>query len=146
MSRTVTRRASIDRSITWMLISIDFSHSLDKNRDALGVLERFKGRFPASDIVNKVTPTSESLAPTPRIRLSSAINELEDQVPPHILFHDINILHLRLVQEGDLKGVGMVKWACVSYEKALETRRRRRLRDDGDDNKRSSGSGKTPKA
>ena len=63
----------------------------------------------------------------PRIRLSSEINLLEDQVPPHLLFHDISILHQRLVRDGDLQGVGLVKWACVSYEKALETRRSRRL-------------------
>lgn len=95
------------------------------------MLEQFRVRFPASDIVNNdhTAFESEGRTPfTPQIRLSSAINVLEDQVPPHLLFHDLSILHHRLVRDGDLQGVGLLKWACVSYEKALETRRSRRLR------------------
>jgi hypothetical protein len=64
------------------------------------------------------------------VRLSPAINMLEDHVPPHILFHDIDVLHHRLVRDRNLKGVGAVKWASTGYQRALESRRGKRIKEE----------------
>ena len=102
--------------------------SLGRTRDALDVLDGFRTRFSPEDILIPSRSSHRKQAKKTRIRLSSASTTLEDAVPPHILFHDISILHQRLVRDGDLKGIGALKWTCLSYQKALETRRSRRLR------------------
>ena len=101
---------------------------LGRTRDALDVLDGFRARYSPEDILLPSQSSHREQAKRSRIRLSSASTTLEDAVPPHILFHDISILHQRLVRDGDLQGIGAVKWTCLSYQKALETRRSRRLR------------------
>jgi hypothetical protein len=48
-----------------------------------------------------------------------------------MLFEDVRVLHQRLVRDEDGRGVGMVKWVTTGYEKALEKRRKWRLKGAG---------------
>jgi hypothetical protein len=59
----------------------------------------------------------------PLVRLTTALDVQDDDVPPLVTFADIEVLHHRLVAAGDLRGVAYVKWACKAYEGALRKRR-----------------------
>jgi len=52
----------------------------------------------------------------------------EADVPPYLIWKDVDVLHQRLVREERLKEVGWVKWVCKSYEGSLKKRRRWRVR------------------
>jgi hypothetical protein len=57
----------------------------------------------------------------------------ESDIPPHILWGDIDVLHQRLVREGKKGELGWLKWVCKSYEVALRKRRRWRLKGKGEE-------------
>ncbi len=99
---------------------------LDNLTESLRILDLFTRRFPSSDIT--------TLSPLPirsTILSTSPLRTLEDNVPPHILFPDIEMLHHRLVREGDAQGLAFVKWVCKLYEAALGKRRKLRMREMG---------------
>lgn len=103
-------------------------YSIDRPDLALDLLSSFRDRYPAQSILRAFRPTPDL---GHKVRLSSPSTTLEDDVPPHILFHDVDILHQRLVRNGDIKSVGKVKWITVSYESALRKRRNMRLGNGG---------------
>lgn len=59
----------------------------------------------------------------PLVRLTTALDVQDDDVPPLLTFVDIEVLHHRLVAAGDRRGLAYVKWACKAYEGALRKRR-----------------------
>jgi hypothetical protein len=65
----------------------------------------------------------------------------EADVPPHLLFKDVDVLHQRLVRDERYKEVGTVKWVCQGYEAALAKRRRWRLEGVGRARVRKARSG-----
>lgn len=64
----------------------------------------------------------------------------ESNIPPHLLWSDVDVLHQRLVREGKKTEVGWLKWVCKSYEVALRKRRRWRLKGKGEVAKDRKGS------
>ncbi len=103
---------------------------------ALSLLKEFRSLYPASLIRSSYQPlpTFSNL-----IRLSISSQMMEDDVPPHILFHDIEALHHKLAVKGDVKGLGYVKWFCMDYESALRKRRRMRLEEKGGGSRMNMG-------
>jgi hypothetical protein len=64
----------------------------------------------------------------PLVRLTTALDVQDDDVPPLLTFADIEMLHHRLVAASDVRGVAYVKWVCKSYEGALRKRREATLK------------------
>jgi hypothetical protein len=92
-------------------------------------LTEFEANYPADRIV-QLQPRSKQQPPPSqaKIRSISPLDQREDNVPPHIVFQDVASLHHRLVIEGDLKGVGYIKFLCTRYEAALARRRKVRVK------------------
>ena len=59
----------------------------------------------------------------PLVRLTTALDVQDDDVPPLLTFADLEVLHHRLVAAGDLRGLAHVKGVCKAYEGALRIRR-----------------------
>ncbi|KAG2052068.1 hypothetical protein BDR06DRAFT_973258 [Suillus hirtellus] len=57
------------------------------------------------------------------VRLTSAIGPPDEHVPPLPSFADVELPHACLVEQGNSKEVGFLKWACKAYEGALGTRK-----------------------
>jgi hypothetical protein len=96
---------------------------------ALGLLEEFRVTYPAADILRDYQPSPPSSF---TVRMTTPSTVAEPDIPPLLLFKDVDIVHQRLVREGDLRNVGKVKWICMAYEKALEKRRSWRLHGAGE--------------
>ncbi len=104
-------------------------HALsDDTTTALSRLDEFHNLYPPSAVV-------AGYAPLPNvdlsIRMSSIGSTPEADVPPHLLWKDLDVLHQRLVTKEDRKGVARVKWIAKSYEGALLKRRRFRRKGVG---------------
>jgi hypothetical protein len=93
--------------------------------DAINLLNTFHTIYPPSEILESF----EQTPPTPfQIRMTDRTRIAESDIPPHILWGDVDVLHQRLVREG--KGeVGWLKWVTKSYEVALRKRRNWRLKE-----------------
>jgi len=59
----------------------------------------------------------------PLVRLTTALDVQDDEVPPLLTFADIEVLHHRLVAAGDQRSLAYVKWVCKAYDGALRKRR-----------------------
>lgn len=94
---------------------------------ALDRLDTFRSRYPP-DLILRTFKQAPHLT---RLRAHDPNQVLEDDVPPHVLFHDVESLHHALVRQGDVKGIGKLKWICVGYEVALRKRRQMRLKGEG---------------
>lgn len=99
--------------------------------DPTTLLASFHSLFPPSSILSTYTP---ALSPSRRfqIRMTERATTPESDIPPHILWNDVDVLHQRLVREGKKQELGWLKWVCKSYEVALRKRRRWRLKGKGD--------------
>ena len=116
----------------------DRTGSLD---EALACLRAFVARYP-SNTVRESSPSSVltklpgmrsqrvSLVARdrPLVRLTTALDVQDDDVPPLLTFADIEVLHHRLVAAGDLRSLAYVKWVCKAYEGALRKRREATLK------------------
>jgi hypothetical protein len=56
----------------------------------------------------------------------------ESDIPPVMLWNDLDVVHQRLAREGRRKDIGWLTWVCKSYEVALRKRRRWRLKKKGE--------------
>lgn len=99
------------------------------------MLGEFRNRFPPDAIIAAYKPSARFAN---KIRFSASHRTLEDDIAPHILFHDMEILHHRFVRDGNLQAVGKIKWITLGYQLALEKRKSLRLAE-----KNSSRSAKT---
>ena len=105
--------------------------------EALACLRAFVAHYPPNavrELPSPVTPTQLSnhmrssrvslvAGGRPLVRLTTALDVQDDDVPPLVTFADIEVLHHRLVAAGDVRGVAYVKWVCKAYEGALRKRR-----------------------
>lgn len=107
---------------------------IENSPRALDMLGEFRDRFPPDAIIAAYKPSARFAH---KIRFSSH-RTLEDDIPPHILFHDMEILHHRFVRDGNLQAVGKIKWITLGYQLALEKRKSLRLAE-----KNASRSSKT---
>lgn len=69
------------------------------------------------------TRVSLAAGDRPLVRLTTALDVRDDDVPPLLTFADVEMLHHRLVACSDLRGLACVKWVCKAYEGALRKRR-----------------------
>ncbi|KAL7422788.1 hypothetical protein Q5752_002084 [Cryptotrichosporon argae] len=114
--------------------------ALDPSADAssaLALVRSFHAQNPPSTILASYRPAlpdtlahSGTLPGTLKIRLTDASTTQEPDVPPHLTWNDVDVLHARLVRE-ERAEVAELTWVCRSYQKALETRRRWRLKGAG---------------
>jgi hypothetical protein len=101
-----------------------FLPRIEKTSRALQLLGEFRDRFPPDAIISAYSPSPRFAN---KIRFNPSQRMLEDNIPPHILFHDVERLHHRFVRDGDLQGVGKIKWTTLGYQLALEKRKNMRL-------------------
>lgn len=88
-------------------------------------LKAFHTLFPPSAILH----TFEELPRTPfQIRMSDPTSTPEADVPPHLVFSDVKVLHERLLREGKMREVGWLKWVVSGYEGSLRRRREWRIK------------------
>ncbi|KAJ9097439.1 hypothetical protein QFC19_006809 [Naganishia cerealis] len=99
---------------------------IENTSRALQLLGEFRDRFPPDAIISAYSPSPQFAN---KIRFSPSQRILEDDVPPHILFHDVERLHHRFIRDGNLQGVGKIKWTTLGYQLALEKRKNLRLRE-----------------
>jgi hypothetical protein len=59
----------------------------------------------------------------PLVRLTTALDVQDDDVPPVLTFADIEMLHHRLVAASDRRSLAYTKWVCKAYQGALRKRR-----------------------
>jgi hypothetical protein len=91
---------------------------------SFSLLFRFSELHPPSSILRSYTPFPD---PGLGIRFSDPTMTREADIPPHLLFGDVEVLYQRLARDEDQKKVKFVTWLTTSYEKALEKRRKWRL-------------------
>lgn len=104
-------------------------HTLaDDTAGALSLLSQFQARHPPSRILDSYAPIPDAGL---GLRFTDRTTVREADVPPHMLFEDVGVLHQRLVRDEDGRGVALVKWVTTGYEKALEKRRKWRLKGAG---------------
>ena len=89
--------------------------------DALAYLEDFHSEYPPRLILDSFATSPE---PVLSVRISDRTNLSEPEVPPHLIFKDVAILHHKFVTLEDWKAVGKIKWMMTGWEAALGTRRR----------------------
>ena len=100
--------------------------------EPISVLSDFHSLYPPSTILDGYSATPA----TPfQIRMTDRTRIAESDIPPTILFGDVDVLHQRLVREGR-KELGWLKWVCKSYEVALRKRRKWRLKGRGEEGRR----------
>ncbi|GAA6058081.1 hypothetical protein JCM3770_002255 [Rhodotorula araucariae] len=119
-----------------------------KEDEALAVLQRFVQMYPPTSLRSPVLPPQSlsSTAPSPRtaaiafpavpVRLSSPLYpETSPSLDPlraaHLTFADLALLHKRLADIEDERGLALVKWAAKSYEGSMRMARRRERREEG---------------
>jgi hypothetical protein len=121
----------IERSYKSIIRALSLSPSTPVE-DPISLLNNFHSLYPPSSILDGYSATP----PTPfQIRMTDRTRLAESDIPPNILFGDIDVLHQRLVREGR-KELGWLKWVCKSYEVALRKRRKWRLKGRGEEGRR----------
>ncbi|KAI0276061.1 hypothetical protein BGY98DRAFT_1090385 [Russula aff. rugulosa BPL654] len=102
--------------------------------EALACLRAFVARYPPSDVREASSTATQrpdmrstrvllAASNRPLVRLTTALDVQDDDVPPLLTFADIEVLHHRLVAAGDRRSLAYVKWVCKVYEGALRKRR-----------------------
>ena len=67
-------------------------------------------------------------APRPLVRLVSPAELPDDTVPPMLTFPELELLHHKLVDVADERGLAYVKYVCMKYQHALFRRKEGTLR------------------
>jgi len=118
----------IERSYKSIIRALSLSPTISID-EPISLLKNFNSLYPPSSILDGYSATP----PTPfQIRMTDRTRIAESDIPPHMLFGDVDVLHHRLVREGR-KELGWLKWVCKSYEVALRKRRKWRLKGRGEE-------------
>lgn len=97
--------------------------------ESLSLLARFHKLFPPTTVLQTYTANPS----TPfQIRMTDPTATPESDIPPVMLWNDLDVVHQRLAREGRRKDIGWLTWVCKSYEVALRKRRRWRLKKKGE--------------
>jgi hypothetical protein len=105
--------------------------------EALECLRAFATRYPPYSVrepssaqrpVMRTMRVSLAARDHPLVRLTTALDVQDDDVPPLLTFADVEVLHHRLVAVGDRRGLAYIKWVCKTYEGALRRRREAALK------------------
>ena len=95
---------------------------------SLALLQEFRRRYPAEDIQERYEPYKVFGMAT---RIMDLTKMAEPDVPPHLLFADIDVLHQRLVRQDDFAGIARLKFITKEYEHALLKRQSFRRKNVG---------------
>ncbi|GAA6022192.1 hypothetical protein JCM11491_002427 [Sporobolomyces phaffii] len=97
--------------------------------EALKVLRQFVQLYPAADVANfrpSLTPIAQPDKAITRVplQLSSSLYpetapSLASSLPPHLVFNDLKVLHLRCANIENLAGLAYVKGVSKAYEAGL---------------------------
>lgn len=117
-------------SLIASFLSAKFYCSSNENLSrAMALLRSFAAKYPPTSIR---TPSPKAhfqstrtslVGSRPLVRMTSAADMIDDNVPPLMAFRDLELLHHRLVDEGMEKDIKYVTWLCKAYEWALRVRR-----------------------
>ena len=95
---------------------------------SLALLQEFQRRYPQSAI-------TEDYQPLKLFALGSKFTDTtrtpDADVPPHLLFTDVDVLHQRLVRKEDWDGIARLKYITKEYEHELLKRRMFRRKNVG---------------
>ena len=120
----LTRAGLGARQIERAWIAIIRTHTLSSSiPTALNLLLDFNRLYPPDLISALYTPRETYPL---QIKFTDPTTVPEADVPPHILWKDVDVLHQRLVRDGDVRGVGKVKMVTMGYLRALRERQARR--------------------
>ena len=100
----------------------------DHTMEGMKILEDFHKTYPSADITRTYTPLTDAGVES---RMTDFTALVEPDVPPHLVFQDLDVLHQRLVRKEDFAGVGFVKRIASEYEAALFKRRKFRRKNIG---------------
>lgn len=95
---------------------------------ALAILLEFAERYPAADILKGYTPRVPGEF---AIRYTDPRLVPESNIPPHLLFRDVAVLHQRCVIDENEDGLDKLKWVTSAYRNSLATRKKWRTRGGG---------------
>jgi hypothetical protein len=95
---------------------------------SLALLQEFQRRYPQSDIPVDYQPHKIFALGS---RITDTTRTPEADVPPHLLFTDVDVLHQRLVRKEDYDGIAKLKYITKEYEHALLKRRMFRRKNVG---------------
>ena len=116
------------RQIERAWASIIRAHAIaDELPAALALLLEFQRLYPPSLLVNLYNPRQKY--PDLKIKFTDPTTVADPDVPPHLLWKDVDVLHHRMVRDGDAKGVGKVKMVTMGYRRALRERAGMRRRE-----------------
>ncbi|EIW69921.1 hypothetical protein TREMEDRAFT_29866 [Tremella mesenterica DSM 1558] len=108
---------------------LTLSEHLDQ---ALDNLKDFYTLYPPEKITMGYTPVQDmGLA----VRATDRTIVAEPDIPPHMLFEDVDVLHQRLVRDERWEEVAWLKWVLKGWEEALKRRRKWRMRGVGEGRK-----------
>lgn len=95
---------------------------------SLALVREFRKRFPPDDIAKAYIPLELF---TMDSRITDVTKLAEPEVPPHLVFSDVDVLHQRMVRCEDWDGLGRLKFITKEYEHALYRRRANRAKNVG---------------
>jgi hypothetical protein len=95
---------------------------------SLALLQEFRRRYPAEDICERYDPYKVFGMAT---RIMDLTKMPEPDVPPHLLFADLDVLHQRLVRQDDFVGIARLKYITKEYEHSLLKRQSFRRKNVG---------------
>ncbi|KAJ6578876.1 hypothetical protein DFH09DRAFT_1361225 [Mycena vulgaris] len=96
---------------------------------ALDHIKAFAERYPPAHLFERAPKASFRSTRTvlvgarPLVRLTSTTEVPDDNVPPLLMFQDLEILHHRLVATSNVPGIAYIKYLSKAYEWALRGRR-----------------------
>jgi hypothetical protein len=96
---------------------------------ALKRLGEFVQLYPPSDLLKTYQPAPRQEGF--KITMMDPTTVAEPNVPPHLLFRDLNMVHQACLRDENMRGVHMIKFATTAYLKALQRRRNWRLNNAG---------------
>ncbi|KAJ7054742.1 hypothetical protein C8F01DRAFT_1162743 [Mycena amicta] len=118
----------VERAHGGFIRALAFNNHLAR---AMDQLKLFANRYP-SNLLREPSPLSSFrstrtvlVGPRPLVRLTTPSEVPDDDVPPFLLFDDLELLHHRLVAKLPplRREIGYLKYVCKSYEWALRGRR-----------------------
>jgi hypothetical protein len=102
--------------------------STEETDISLALLKEFRRRYPADELAKEYQPFAGY---TLESRMVDITKVAEPEVPPHLLFTDVDVLHQRLVRKEDWAGVATLKFITKQYEHGLFKRKSYRTHNVG---------------
>ncbi|WOO76563.1 uncharacterized protein LOC62_01G000190 [Vanrija pseudolonga] len=100
----------------------------EDNERGLALVKEFWGIYPPTAIRETYSPV---LKPDLGVRMVDIAAVAEPEIPPHLLFDDVKVLHQHFVRDENWTAVKYLTFVATSYGKALETRRKWRIKGAG---------------